>query len=163
MQLLTFWLGRICNVGCNKTIKSQQAEKFFGNPTLWAEEVLFFSTGQSSAISWGKTLKKGKHLWGDQFRSGLVGQSGWGQEVGMAPLQLFINTKTLELPQLPENDKEDGYEDFEPEDKQEQQMRKRTKAMTMIIMIQTKTPMEWMRNSPSSPSSSLWCSVCSQV
>ena len=42
----------------------------------------------------------------------------------MAPLQLFINTKTLELPQLPENDKEDGYEDFEPDDKQEQEAEK---------------------------------------
>ena len=46
----------------------------------------------------------------------------------MAPPQLFINTNTLELPQLPlvlpENDKEDGYEDFEPDDKQEQEAEK---------------------------------------
>ena len=38
----------------------------------------------------------------------------------MAPPQLFISTKLLELDKQPENEKEDGSEDFEPEQKQEQ-------------------------------------------
>ena len=37
----------------------------------------------------------------------------------MAPPQLFINTKILELEKQPKNEKEDGSEDFESEDKQE--------------------------------------------
>ena len=44
----------------------------------------------------------------------------------MAPPKLFINKKTLE--KHPENDKEDGYEDFEPENKQEQETEKEDKS-----------------------------------
>ena len=40
----------------------------------------------------------------------------------MAPPQLFINTKTLELERQP-----DVYEDFEPENKQEQEAEKKDK------------------------------------
>ena len=39
----------------------------------------------------------------------------------MAPPQLFINTKTLELEKQPENTKVDGFADFDPENKQEQE------------------------------------------
>ena len=42
----------------------------------------------------------------------------------MAPPQLFINTKTLELEKQPENYKVDGFADFEPENKQEQETEK---------------------------------------
>ena len=36
----------------------------------------------------------------------------------MAPPQLFINTKTLELEKQPKDNKGDGYEAFEPENLQ---------------------------------------------
>jgi len=42
----------------------------------------------------------------------------------MAPPQLFINTKTLELEKQPENK---SYEDFEPKNKQEQKAEKKDK------------------------------------
>ena len=45
----------------------------------------------------------------------------------MAPPQLFINTKTLELEKQPKNDKEDGYQDIEPENIQEQEANKKDK------------------------------------
>ena len=45
----------------------------------------------------------------------------------MAPPQLFINTKTLELEKQPENEKRDGSEDLEPANKQEQEAEKEEK------------------------------------
>ena len=45
----------------------------------------------------------------------------------MAPPQLFINAKTLELEKQPENEKEDGSEDFKPSNKQEQEAEKEEK------------------------------------
>jgi len=42
----------------------------------------------------------------------------------MAPPQIFINTKTLELEKQPETAKEDGGEDSEPVNKQEQEAKK---------------------------------------
>ena len=46
----------------------------------------------------------------------------------MVPPQILINNKTLELEKQPENDKEDGFEDFEPENNQERKAEKKEKA-----------------------------------
>ena len=45
----------------------------------------------------------------------------------MAPPQLFINTKTLELEKQPKDNKDDGYEDFEPENQHEEEADKNEK------------------------------------
>ena len=64
---------------------------------------------------------------GDQLRSDLLCEIGRGREVGMAPPQLFINTKTLELERPPKNNKDGGSEDVEPENIQEQETKKKDK------------------------------------
>ena len=46
----------------------------------------------------------------------------------MAPPQLFINTKSLELEKQPGNYKVDGFAHFEPENKQEQEAEKEDKS-----------------------------------
>ena len=46
----------------------------------------------------------------------------------MAPPQLFINKKTLDVEKLSENNKEDVCEDFEPENTQEQETEKEDKS-----------------------------------
>ena len=47
----------------------------------------------------------------------------------MAPPQLFINTKTLELEKQPKDNKGDGDEDFEPENQHEEEI---TRLQTVI-------------------------------